>query len=195
MTSCVTPRLLGCIALLGILCLPLTAMAQDSDATSPGLSTQTAIDARRDEIWNSPEMVEARAHLALTFKRSAKITDEQADKYMANLKAMSPDDMQVWLLQYQEQRAQVQGEEARAAGARRDAVRGNIPAQNLGAFRNPVAASGRPVGNLQRPAATHGGAQQTQKPFSGAQFSGAAQPLVTSQDMARFEILRGSRPW
>jgi hypothetical protein len=191
--------LLGCIVMLVTLGLPQLSSAQNS-ATSPGLSSSADIDthsedAEREKIWNSPEMVEARAHVELTFKRSAKITHEQAAKYMADLKAMSADDMQIWLLQHQEQRAQVQREEARAAGARRNAVRTSLPAQNVGNFRNPVAPTGRPAGSGPRPTAPHGGAQRTARPFSGPQYSSANQPMITSQDMARFEILRGPRPW
>ena len=200
MTCFVSPRLVGCAIVLGALWQPFTSVAQTSDATSPGLSSASEMDAEREKLWNSPEMLEARAHLELTFKRSAKITDEQAAKYMADLKAMSPDQMQIWLLQHQEQRAQVQREEARSASLRRDAARGNLPAQNVGSFRNPLAtrsnvSSGQPVATGQRPPANNTVAQRQQKPFSSPQFSGAAQPLVTSQDMARFEILRGSRPW
>jgi hypothetical protein len=195
MTRFVSPLLIGCVAVAGVLYQPSFALAQDADATSPGLSSAAQSDAERDEVWNSPEMLEARAELELTFKRSAKITDEQAAKYIADLKAKSPDDMRVWLLQYQEQRSQSQRHQAQASAMRRSSIQGNLPAQSVGSFRNPVAPTGRPVGSTQPPAAVHGGARQVQRPFSGPQYSSANQPLVTSQDMARFEILRGPRPW
>jgi hypothetical protein len=188
------PSLLGCVAVLVALGLSLLSSAQNP-ATSPGIYSSEQLDAEREKIWNSPEMIEARAHVETTLKRSAKITDEQTAKYMADLKAMSADDMQIWLIQHQEQRARVQREEAQAAGMRRGAVQANMPAQNVGNFRNPVAPTGRPAGSGQRSAPTFGGSQRTQRPFSGRQYSPANRPLVTSQEMARFEILRGPRPW
>ncbi len=154
------------------------------------------MDAEREKIWNSPEMLEARAHVELTFKRSAKITDEQAAKYMDDLRAMSPDQMQIWLLQQQAQRAQVQQEEARLASVRRGTMPGGMPAQNVGAFRNPVAnrsnvSSGQPVAS----APLRQQRQPVQKPFSDPQYSSGLRPLVTSQEAARFEVLRGFGGW
>lgn len=180
-----------------MLTVPLPATAQSPESSSPGITlTSPETDADHEKIWNSPEMLEARAHLELMFKRSAKITEEQAAKYMADLKAMSPDQMQIWLFQHQAQRAEVQQEESRSASLRRGVARGNLPAQNVGAFRNPVAnrgnvSSGQPVAsippNQQR--------QAVQKPFSGPQFSSGSRPLVTSQEAARFEVLRGFGSW
>ena len=189
------PGLLGCVAVLVALGLPQLSSAQHPSTTSPGLSSSSELDAEREKIWNSPEMVEARAHVELTLKRSAKITPEQAAKYMADLKAMSPEDMQIWLIQQQEQRAQVQREEARAASMRRGAVQANLPAQSVGNFRNPVAPTGRPATAAASPPARPTTAPRNPRPFSGPQYSGAYQPLITSQEMARFEILRGPRPW
>lgn len=193
-------RCLLLAGLLIVLCLclkPLLSVAQPPLGDSPHPSSAGAeMDAEREKIWNSPEMLEARAHLELTFKRSAQITDEQAAQYMADLKAMTPEQMQTWLLQYQAQRAQVQAEEARWSNLRRDASRGNLPAQNVGGFRNPVAtrsnvSSGRPVTNVpvRQPQ------QPVQKPFSDPQYARALKPLVSSQDVARAEILRSFSPW
>lgn len=195
MTSFKNPLCIGCAIVLGALWQPILSVAQDSDATSPGLTAGTDIDAEREKVWNSPEMLAARAELELTFKRSAKITDEQAAKYMADLKAKSPDNMRIWLIQYQEQRAQSLQDQARTSQLRRNAIRANLPAQSVGGFRNPIAPTGRPVGSTPRPAVAQGSVQRTRRPFSGPQFSSANQPLVTSQDMARHEILRGYRPW
>ncbi len=184
--------------LAGCLCIrPLISVAQQPVGDSPHPSTTTGeMDAAREQIWNSPEMLEARAHMELTFQRSAQITDEQAAQYMADLKAMSPEQMQTWLLQHQAQRAQVQQEEARWSNLRRDASRGNLPAQNVGGFRNPVAtrsnvSSGRPVTSppIRQPQ------QPVQKPFSDPQYARALKPLVSSRDVARAEILRSFSPW
>lgn len=188
-----------CVCMAVVACAPpLPASAQGTDATSPGLSTlstATEMDAEREKIWNSPEMLEARARVELTLKRSAKVTDAQAAQYMAELKAKSPDQMKIWLIQQQELSAQRQQEESRAAQLRRQRIGQTLPAQTVGSFRNPVAATGRPVGSSARPAPRQNTVQRTQRPFSGPEFSAASQPLVTSQDMARFEILRGNRPW
>ncbi len=182
------------------LCLgirPLVSVAQTPGSDSPHLSSTAAeVDAEREKIWNSPEMLAARAHMELTFQRSAQITDEQAAQYMADLKALSPEQMRIWLLQHQAQRAQVQQEEARWANLRRDAARGNLPAQNVGGFRNPVAtrsnvSSGRPVTSVPTPQRP----QPVQKPFSGSQYARALTPLISSEDVARAEILRSFSPW
>ncbi len=185
-------RISPCHAIL-CLALPLSSIcfAQQS-------SESAKLDAEREKIWNSKEMLEARAYLDLYFKRSAKITPEQAEEYMADLRAKSPEQMQIWLIQHQEQRSQVQQEQARWTNLRREAARGNLPAQNVGNFRNPLASratvsSGRPVD--ARPNANTLTQRPIQKPFSGPQFSGAAQPLVTSEDVARYEILRGLGPF
>lgn len=180
------------------LCIrPLISVAQQPVGDIPHPSTTAGeMDAAREQIWNSPEMLAARAHMELTFQRSAQITDEQAAQYLADLKAMSPEQMQTWLLQHQAQRAQVQQEEARWSNLRRDASRGNLPAQNVGGFRNPVAtrsnvSSGRPVTSapIRQPQ------QPVQKPFSDPQYARALKPLVSSRDVARAEILRSFSPW
>lgn len=181
-----------CHAILFLALLPLSfCLAQQSPESAK-------VDAEREKIWNSREMLEARAHLDLYFKRSAKITPEQAEEYMTDLKAKSPEQMQIWLIQHQEQRAQVQQDQERWTNLRREAARGNLPAQNVGNFQNPLAnrrtvSSGRPV--AARPNANTVTQRPIQKPFSGRQFSGAAQPLVTSEDVARYEILRGLGPF
>lgn len=193
----VSPVVASSLFAVLILTAPFPATAQSPESPSPGITmTSPEMDAERERIWKSPEMLEARAHLELTFKRSAKITDEQAAKYMADLKAMTPDQMQMWLMQQQVQRAEVQQEEARSASLRRDAARGNLPAQNVGAFRNPVASRGN-VSSGQPVASTWAVQQRqpTEKPFSGPQYSSANQPLFTSQDAARLEIVRGFGPW
>lgn len=197
MKPLVSPFVLTSLLGTFVLSLSLPSTAKSPEPTSPGITlTSSEMDAERERIWNSPEMLEARALQELTFKRSAKITDEQAAKYMADLKAMSPDQMQMWLMQQQVQRTQVQQEEARSASLRRDAARGNLPAQNVGAFRNPVASRGN-ISSGQPVASTRAVQQRqpTQKPFSGPQYSSANQPLFTSQDAARLEIVRGFGPW
>ena len=201
-------RLLLCRVALLLGLVPALSQAQSVPPSSPSVDTgkpatttsaeAAQLDAQREKIWNSREMLEARAHMDLYFKRSAQVTPEQAEKYMADLKAMSPDQMQMWLIQHQQQRAQVQQEQERWTNLRREAARGTLPAQNMGAFQNPLAnrrtvSSGQPVAARPNPNAVT--QRPIQKPFSGPQFSGAAQPLVTSEDVARAEILRGLGPW
>ncbi|GEM_PF-1954861 len=177
---------------------PKPPSVETTNSASTSSADAAQLDAERQKIWNSREMLEARAHMDLYFKRSAQVTPEQAEKYMADLKAMSPDQMQIWLIQHQEQRAQVQQEQERWTNLRREANRGNLPAQNMGAFQNPLAnrrtvSTGQPV--TARPNPNTVTQRPIQKPFSGPQFSRAAQPLVTSEDVARAEILRGLGPW
>ena len=198
MTFSTRPTVIGGALLLVLCSQLLVTWAQTSDPSSPGYSTSSDRDAQREKIWNSPEMLEARAHVELTLKRSAQVTEEQAAQYMAELQAKSPEEMKIWLIQFQQRRAEIQRQETESSSLRRAELRRNLPAQNVGQFRNPVAgrrgvSSGRPAASP--PQAPTRVAQQPQKPFSGREYSAAAQPLVTSQDVARAEILRGLGPW
>jgi len=158
------------------------------------------IEAEREKIWNSPEMLTARAWLETYFERSAKITDEQAKKYMAGLRTMYPDQMKLWLVKFQADRESRKQQSAAARQARQKTIAMRQPSPQVGGFQNPyagrrVASSGQPVGNARQNYAggTNPYAQRrpVQKPFSSPQYQYARRPLVTSEEVARWEILRG----
>ena len=173
---------------------------------SPGTSqgSSGSLDAEREKIWNSPEMLDARAYLQTYFERSAKISDAEAKKYMEELKQKDPDQMRIWLIRFQDQRASVRTSNQSAARARQMKVtQSRTP--SVGGFSNPYSRSGS--SGLQRGGANHfstgnsnalAGRSQVQKPFSGPQYDRARQeqgPIVSGRDVARWEIMRGIMPW
>jgi hypothetical protein len=158
------------------------------------------IEAEREKIWTSPEMLSARAWLETYFERSAKISDEQAKKYMDELKTMFPDQMQIWLMKFQADRESRKQQTTSERQARQTSISMRQASPQVGGFRNPYAnrravSSGQPIGNVRQNFG--GGAnpvaqrQPVQKPFSGPEYQNVRRPLVTSEDVARWEILRG----
>ena len=154
------------------------------------------VDAQREQIWNSPEMLTARAWMETYFERSAKISDEQAKKYMDGLKTMYPDQMKLWLVKFQADRESSKQQVETQRQARHQSISMRQDSQQVGGFQNPYAgrratSSGQPIGNVRQ---TYGGAnpiaqhQPTQKPFAG---QSVRRPIVTSEDFARREILGG----
>ncbi len=69
--------------------------------TNPG-NTQ-AVQAEREEIWNSPDMLRARAWLKDYCSKSAKVTPEMAKQYENELANMSPNQMRLYLMKFDEQ--------------------------------------------------------------------------------------------
>lgn len=172
---------------------------------SPGQSAPASSDAaEHDKLWNSKDMLEARAHLKTTFERSAKISPEQADKYMADLKAMSTEQLKIWLIGFQEERARNIQQNERDRQFRRQVVSSRLPAQQVGGFQNPHAnratvSSGLPAGTFLNSSSGNRNvftsSPQVQKPFSSPAYERSMRPLVTSEDAARYEILRGMSPF
>jgi hypothetical protein len=69
------------------------------------------MDAEREQIWNSPSMLRARAWMQDYFSKSAKVTPEQAKEYLTELQNLTPAQMRLWLLKFdheEEQRQQQQ---------------------------------------------------------------------------------------
>jgi hypothetical protein len=92
------------------LCLPCTAatpkkvgsiVSAARQPTSP--ANAQAIQAERDEIWNSPDMLRARAWLKDYCSKSAKVTPEMAKQYETELANMSPNQMRLYLMKFDEQ--------------------------------------------------------------------------------------------
>ncbi len=69
--------------------------------TSP--SNAQAVQAEREEIWDSADMLRARAWLKDYCSKSAKVTPEMAKQYEAELANMSPNQMRLWLMKFDEQ--------------------------------------------------------------------------------------------
>ncbi|HEX3601728.1 MAG TPA: hypothetical protein VHU84_16360, partial [Lacipirellulaceae bacterium] len=69
--------------------------------TSP--SNAQAVQAEREEIWNSADMLRARAWLKDYCSKSAKVTPEMAKQYETELANMSPNQMRLWLMKFDEQ--------------------------------------------------------------------------------------------
>jgi chemotaxis protein histidine kinase CheA len=68
--------------------------------------TQEEIDKERTAIWDSAEMVAAREWLVDHMARSARITPSQSQRYMEELKRLSPEQMKLWLMTFEEQQAE-----------------------------------------------------------------------------------------
>ena len=155
------------------------------------------IEAEREKVWNSPDMLAARAWLETYFERSAKISDAQAKKYMDGLKTMYPDQMKLWLVKFQADRKTNKQQYAMERQTRHQALQARQASPQVGGFQNPYASrravsSGQPIGNVRQ---TYGGGtnpiaqhQPVKKPFEGQSVPA---PLVTSREVARWEILRG----
>lgn len=88
----------------------LVATAQ-SPAPTSGTSkpqSQAEINAEREKIWNSSDMLRARAWLQDYCSKSAKVTPEMAKAYQTELQNMSPTQLKLWLLKFDEQEEQRQ---------------------------------------------------------------------------------------
>ncbi|HEX4412975.1 MAG TPA: hypothetical protein VH107_05050 [Lacipirellulaceae bacterium] len=69
--------------------------------TTPG--NAQAMQVERDEIWDSPDMLRARAWLKDYCSKSAKVTPEMAKQYEAELANMTPNQMRLYLMKFDEQ--------------------------------------------------------------------------------------------
>jgi hypothetical protein len=90
---------------------PSTTNSSSSPTFVPGKSSTTAqasIDAEREQIWNSPDMLRARAWLKDYCSKSAKVTPEMAKEYETELANMTPKQMKIWLMKFDEEEAQRQ---------------------------------------------------------------------------------------
>jgi hypothetical protein len=70
------------------------------------------MDAERAKVWNSPQMLRARAWLQDYCARSAKVTPEEAQQYMDELERLTPTQMKLWLLKFQEHEEVIEQQQA-----------------------------------------------------------------------------------
>lgn len=71
-------------------------------------ATQAELQAEREQIWDSPDMLRARAWLKDYCSKSAKVTPEMAKQYETELTNMTPNQMRLWLMKFDEQEQQRQ---------------------------------------------------------------------------------------
>ncbi len=62
------------------------------------------VQSDRDKVWNSPEMLWARAWMEEYFRVSKKYTPEQKKEYRKHLASMTAPQMELWLMQFEEER-------------------------------------------------------------------------------------------
>jgi hypothetical protein len=87
------------------------------------------MSAEQLKIWNSPTMLRARAWVQEYCQRSAKITPEQAAEYMQELERLTPTQMKLWLLKFQEQEEMIQRQQAAFEKSRQADVQGALAAE------------------------------------------------------------------
>jgi hypothetical protein len=76
--------------------------------TGPSTSAPANMDAEREQIWNSADMLRARAWLKDYCAKSAKVTPEMAKQYEAELASMTPNQMRIYLMKFDEEEQQRQ---------------------------------------------------------------------------------------
>src|SRR3954451_15450805 len=74
----------------------------------PTTTSQENVQAERDQIWNSADMLRARAWLKDYCSKSAKVTPEMAKQYESELANMSPNQMRLYLMKFDEEEQQRQ---------------------------------------------------------------------------------------
>lgn len=82
----------------------------------PGANAAT--DAEREKIWESPQMLRARAWVKDYCAHSAKITPAEAKEYEAELANLSPKQMKLWLLKFQHEEEMIQQQQSMFNNAR-----------------------------------------------------------------------------
>lgn len=65
--------------------------------------TPKSMDAERAKVWNSPQMLKARAWLVSYCQHSAKVSPEETEQYLKELEKLTPVQMKLWLLKFQQE--------------------------------------------------------------------------------------------
>lgn len=81
---------------------PSAAQAQQEAATPAGMDPEAA------KVWNSPQMVKARAWLDDYLSKSARVTPEEAAQYKTALEKLTAPQMKLWLLKFEHEEQQRQ---------------------------------------------------------------------------------------
>ena len=95
------------VAITVCLAVVLVSHAQSPQPAGSGAATgsQASMDAERAAIWNSPNMLRARAWLQDYCNTSAKVKPGEGEKYMNELANMTPTQMNLWLMKFDEEEA------------------------------------------------------------------------------------------
>ena len=111
-------RLLVAVAMIAAVGVSFTNLAFSQTAAptpkpavttaKPGTTSATSVDAEREKIWDSPQMLRARAWVKDYCAHSAKISPEEAKEYEAELANLSPKQMKLWLLKFQHEEEMIQ---------------------------------------------------------------------------------------
>lgn len=85
--------------------------AQDAlTRDQPSSTSLASMDAERAKIWNSPQMVKARAWVKDYCAKSARITPEESAEYQRELANLTPKQMKLWLLKFEHEEEQRQAQ-------------------------------------------------------------------------------------
>lgn len=101
---------------------PATTTAAPAATAAPApQKTQAELAAEREALWDSPDMLRARAWLKDFCSKSAKVTPEMAQAYQKELQNMSTTQLKLWLLKFDEEEQNRQAQyqmfqQANAAG-------------------------------------------------------------------------------
>ena len=121
--------------------------------------SKEAMEAERQAIWDSKEMLEAREWLVDHMARSAQITPSQSKRYMEELERLNAQQLKLWLMTFEEQQAERARQSETFEAARRlsvdNAMRENQAAQqaaeNINRTRNEAAKMAQEsIANQQR---------------------------------------------
>lgn len=86
---------------------PAAPPAAPKPAAAPAPATkQTPMTPEQTAVWNSPNMLRARAWLIEYCSTSKNCQPGDAEKYMAELEHMSPTQMKLWLMKFDEEEDQ-----------------------------------------------------------------------------------------
>ena len=85
---------------------PASVNEASYDSQQP--TNPASLEAQREQIWNSPDMLRARAWLQDYCSKSPKVSPEQGKNYMKELANMTPSQMEVWLLKFNDEEEQRQ---------------------------------------------------------------------------------------
>jgi hypothetical protein len=111
----VSKLLAGYIAII-MSCMATTdGFAQTPQSTAAAelvLENPKNMNPESAKIWNSPQMLRARAWLYDRISKSAKIPPAEGAKYIKVLENMTPDEMKLWLMKFEEEEEQRQGQYA-----------------------------------------------------------------------------------
>ena len=83
-----------------------TTPAPMPQASQASPASQASIDAERAAIWNSPNMLRARAWLQEYCATSDKVKPGEAQQYLDELEHMTPIQMKLWLMKFDEEEDQ-----------------------------------------------------------------------------------------